>query len=108
MISGLKKIDEERVKNATSKISEKYRRERRKRRAEKKSNDEVKHKYPTYKAGAFGLFSTPDIGFEVLETHTIDGNGLKPRSQRKMKLRENTKGPELLMHVTLFLLMNLE
>ena len=93
MISGLKKIDEERVKNATSKISEKYRRERRKRRAEKKSNDEVEHKYPNYKAGAFGLFATPDIGFEVLETHTIDGNGLKAKKPKKNEAERKHQRP---------------
>ena len=59
MLSSLRKIDKERVKNAAKKISVKARLDRRKRRAKLKSKNEPKA--ISYMAGAFGISKQPEI-----------------------------------------------
>ena len=80
MLRAIESQDCERIKEAERKISLKYRVNRRKHRAEKKSKGE---KEPiVYKAGGFGLSSEPDSPFEIV----LDGN-----FEEKEKKTENKK-----------------
>ena len=82
MLRAIQNQDQERIKQAERKVSIKYRMNRRKQRAKKKSKGE---KEPVvYQAGGFGLSSKPESSFEIV----LEGNDEKTRKSRNKKRRK--------------------
>ena len=66
MLTGFRKEDEDRIKNAKRKCSLKSRSDRRKRRRERKSkNNKNNSSKVSYLAGGFGLGLEPEIDFDI-------------------------------------------
>ena len=97
-LAGLRKVDEERIKRANNKVSVRSRKQRRKRRADKKSKGDANSPRVTYFPGAFDLSAEPEIDIDINVPTKITKKNTKTctnRIEKKVSIDE----PEIMLEL---------